>query len=748
MAARGNIKGITIEFDGKTTKLGKALKDIKTKAGDTEAALRDVNKLLKFNPTNTELLAQKQTILKKRVEETEEKLKQLKKAQETLDANGVDKNSAQYQELRREIIETESKLERFEKTANEVGDIKLEALKSQFQQVGAKVQEVGENIKAFGENMTKYVTVPLTALGAGITKSFTDVDAGLDIIITKTGANAAQMEEFEAIYNRMAASIPADFETIGTAIGEVNTRFGVYGEQLEELSTLFVQFAEINDTDVNDAIDTTSKIMAAYGLTIDEVSGLLDTMNTVGQNTGISMSTLGQSMITYQGSLQELGLTYEQAAFFLGEMEVSGVELSDVMGALQKAYINAASEGKTLTDALTEMQGVLDSNATDQEKYNAVAELFGTKSAPKLINALESGALSFDEFGEAGQTNLNSVADTFAATLDPIDEFKTTLNQLQIVGADIGNTLFDILQPALQTIADVLRDIKDFWDGLSPEAQDAIVKALLLAAALGPVLTAVGGLVSGIGGLIAKIGLLSPGLLALMASAAPIVGIIVAIGAALVVLITHWEEISAVVDEVVYGMIIPALESLWQGFSDAFDTVVNTVSSAVETVRSTITDGLNSAYNTVSSVLGDIKSTFTDIWEDAKSIVSNAIEKIKGFMDFNWSLPHIKLPHFSVSGSANPLDWIKNGVPHISVDWYKTGGIFSNPSIIGVGEAGSEAVLPLDDFYRYMDRNFSGGGATINVTINAAPGQDVNAIANAVMRKMQREIDNKRLTFA
>jgi len=197
--------------------------------------------------------------------------------------------------------------------------------------------------------------------------------------------------------------------------------------------------------------------------------------------------------------------------------------------------------------------------------------------------------------------------------------------------------------------------------------------------------------------------------------------------------------------------------SIWNGITGTFTNVTNTMKNVLNVFLSffgtNITNVLNAVKAVVVSVLSYIRSFFSNAWSSIRSITSsvwnsiksaivqpiesardavrNAIDKIKGFMDFEWSLPHLKLPHISVSGSANPLDWLKGSVPHFSVDWYKTGGIFNSPSIIGVGESGSEAVLPLDAFYSYMDR------AVNRIIAATSGGGNAAVIYEAVKAGMQ-----------
>ena len=197
--------------------------------------------------------------------------------------------------------------------------------------------------------------------------------------------------------------------------------------------------------------------------------------------------------------------------------------------------------------------------------------------------------------------------------------------------------------------------------------------------------------------------------------------------------------------------------SIWNGITGTFTNITNTMKNVLNVFLSffgtNITNVLNAVKVVVVTVLSYIRSFFSNAWssirsvtsstwnsiraaivhpiESARDAVRNAINRIKGFMNFEWSLPHLKLPHISVSGSANPLDWLKGSVPHFSVDWYKVGGIFNSPSIIGVGEAGSEAVLPLDAFYSYMDR------AVNRIIAATGSGENAAVIYEAVKAGMQ-----------
>lgn len=147
---------------------------------------------------------------------------------------------------------------------------------------------------------------------------------------------------------------------------------------------------------------------------------------------------------------------------------------------------------------------------------------------------------------------------------------------------------------------------------------------------------------------------------------------------------------------------MPAIETIITGAMGAiqgvFDTVWPIISAVVVDAVTTITTVIQGLADLVSLVQGAfdaIKNAIDNPMETAKNLVKAAIEAIKGFFQFKIQWPHIPLPHFSISGSANPLDWLKGGLPRISIDWYARGGIVDGPTLIGAGEAGPEAIVPL-----------------------------------------------------
>ena len=253
--AKKVVQGITIDIGGNTTPLNDALKEVNAKSRNLQTELKQVDKLLKLDPTNTELLAQKQQILSESIQNTEDKLNKLKEAQKNAKEqmqNGNDITAEQYRQLQRDIIRTEETLNSLKKAAEDSN--------------GAldKVAEVSEKIGNKSDELVKKllpVTAGVAAIGTASVAAFNELDAGYDTIITKTGASGEALDELQNSMNAVFGDLPTTAENAGIAIGEVNTRFGATGETLETLSKQFIEFAQINETDLNNSIGMTNKIM-------------------------------------------------------------------------------------------------------------------------------------------------------------------------------------------------------------------------------------------------------------------------------------------------------------------------------------------------------------------------------------------------------------------------------------------------------------------------------------------------------
>lgn len=668
------IKGITIEVNGDTTGLSKALQGVNKDLRTAQNGLRDVDKLLKIDPGNVDLLRQKQGYFNDAITATEEKLKTEREALEQMkNADGFDKNSEQAKALERQIIADEQALDSLKKQAKDFGSVASQ----QFKLAGDKVKEVGDKISGVGTAMSTHVTAPIVAVGAASLAAFNEVDAGADAIVKRTGASGDALAGMQAQMEKIATTIPVGFEEAGNAIGEVNTRFGLTGDELGGLTQMFLEFAAVNDTDVVSAIDNTQKALSAWGLEGDEAVNVLDTLTYVGQATGASVDSLTQGLINNGAAFQEMGLTLDQAAMFMGQLEVSGADASTVMGGLQKALKNAATDGVPLNEALAQLQDTILNGTGATDGLTAAYDLFG-KSGAQVYEAVKNGTIDFSNFGDEVLYVGDTMQSTFENTLDPVDGFTTAMNSAKIAGAELGGVIQTAAAPIIQQFAGFIQTLTEKFRALTPEQQQTIVKIGAVVAAIGPAILIIGKIVSAVGTVISVLG--------------TVVGVLggpvtIAIGAAVaagVLLYKNWDTVKQ------------KAQQLWDFLKRTFEGIKNTI--------------------------------------------GNAIDRIRGLFNFEWHFPQLKLPHFSISGSFSlsppsvphlNVDWYRKA--------YNNGVMFTQPTVLatpgglkGFGDGnGAEVVLGLNRL-----RELAGGGVTNNITIYGAQGQSEEALANIVIDKI------------
>lgn len=745
MAAK-TLKGITVEINGKTTGLANALKDVTKTSTALSSNLKEINKALKLDPGNTELLNEKQKILSESVAAARKELETLEGVQKQVSdqyANG-DIDRGAWLEYQNKLQKAKQHLEDLEKAQKDFGTAAAQTIK----EAGAKIEEYGGKASKVGETLTKNVTTPLTAAAAAGVAAFSAVDEGVDTIVTATGASGEALDGLVASYETIATSIPEELGDVASAVGEVNTRFHTTGEELEGQTTLFLQFAKITGGDVVSSVDSADKVLKTFGKTSDDASGLLGMVAKAAQDTGINAQGLMDDVLANSATFKELNFSLEESVNFMALLDENGVESGVALAGLKKAVVNLTDAGMSESEALQTVIDKIKNAGSETEALTIAQETFGTKGAAEMATAIREGRLSLDDLSASMADYSTVVTDTYNNTMDGVDGATTAANAAKIAMSTLGETISDMLAPIFQHLTQLLIDAKARFDTLDDGQKQAIVTIGLIVAAIGPalvvigkVITAVGTITTGVGSLVGFVGgtvvpLISSTLMPILSGlwgllvTNPIGVVVVAIGGLMAAFVLLWNKC--------------------EGFRNFW---INLFSS----VKSTVVDAKNNVLSTFDGIKNGISSRI----EGAKNSVHNAIENIKGFFNFSWSLPHLQLPHPYISGrfSLNPPS-----VPSFGINWYKEGGILSGAQIfgqmggnlLGGGEAGQEAVLPLSDFYSHLDgilsryMNNTASGLVIQLNIERfenGGSEDIKEIARRVGIEVRREVEKKRGGF-
>lgn len=752
----------------------------------------------------------------------EEKAKKTREALTT----AIDKQKAKVDQLKSAVDQAEASGNVSENTLNRAktalanATIELNKMEQELDSIPSKVNEsasawdnwnaaadkigdVSAKVTTVGDNMTKYVSAPITAVGAAGVAAFKALDSGYDTIITKTGATGDGLADLKEQANDLFTSMNVSMDDVGTAIGEVNTKFGLTGDECEDLSRKFLEFAKINSADVNTSIDNTQKILAAFNMDASEAGNVLDVLNTTGQATGASVDSMAGSLVNNAAALQQMGLDAYQSIDALGKFEMSGVDSNTAVTGLTKALKNATEQGIPLDQALLDLEDTIRNGSGDMDGLTAAYDLFG-KSGAAVYQGIQNGTLSFTNLATSADVlnaSLGSVDATFQATQDPIDSFQIAMNSAKVGLAELGTNILVAVAPAIQSLTTAIQGVTTWFSGLSEGQQRTIITIGGVVAAIGPLLSGIGrvgtgvstvmkvlgsaGGASGLIGAIGSVGTLITGtvipaigsVLVAIAPALPIIlGVAAAIAAVILVVknwgaITEWfsgvwSTVTTWVSEKVQALkdgIINAWNNIKTTTSNVWNGIKTTVSNVWNGIKSTVTSIVSGVYNTIKTKFDAAKYAITHPIEAAKTAVQNAINAIKGFFNFSWKLPDLKLPHFSIVGSfsLNPPS-----VPHLSISWYKKAYgqpmMFRSPTVLatasglkGFGDGnGGEVVIGQSMMYSMIRGAVADGmnGSTynndINIVVNAAPGQDAEEIAEIVSRKINEAVYARRAVFA
>ncbi|HGS0521368.1 TPA: phage tail tape measure protein, partial [Streptococcus pneumoniae] len=778
----------------------KSILNLNKEINNVAKELDIVNQKLELDPKNVELSEEKMKLLGKQSSLAKDKVQELKRKQEELGKEKI--GTEEWRQLQNEIGQAEVEVLKIDKAMGNLGDSSRSATGNIKEATGYLKADVMMNIaEKAGQLGQKMVDAGKKTVGA-----WSEIDEAMDTVTTKTGLTGEALLGLQEIAKGIATSLPsATFQESADAVGELNTQFGLTGDTLQSAAEYLLKYSKITGEDISNSAINAKKAIDAYGLSNEDLARVLDSVTKVGQDTGQSYDSIFQKAIDGAPQIKMLGLSFKEGATLIGRFEKSGIDSSAALASLSKATVNYAKDGKTLTEGLNETVNAIQNATSKTEAIRIASEVFGNRAAPKMVDAIQRGAFSFNDLAEAAQNSSGTVATTFAETKDPFDDLTTYSNKAKEGLAEIGGTLLETVIPALEPLMGMLESAVNWFTSLNETDQQTIVILGLVTTAVMLLLGAIAPLVIAIGAIGAPVGIVVAAIVAAIAAITLIIQAIMNWGTIsewlqstwdacaawlselwtniVTTATTAWSSFTAWLSEIwssvvstgqslwssftstlsnIFSSLISGAQSLWSSFtstlSNLWSGLVSTGSNLFNNLSGTISGIFNGILSTASNIWNSIKSTISNAIDGAKNAVSNAIQAIKNLFNFNISWPHIPLPHFYVSGSANPLDWLSQGVPSIGIEWYAKGGIMTKPTLFGMngnramvgGEAGAEAILPLNkstlgaigqsiantmNTSNSINVNFSG------VTIREEA--DLNRLADVVGTRIAEELQRK-----
>lgn len=650
------IKGITIELDGETRGLDKALSDVNKKSNSVAKELRDVERLLKFNPGNTELVAQKQKLLGDQVETTKDKLNRLKDAEAEVQRqfeNG-EIGEEQYRAFQREITETESKLSHFENQL-EQSQTKLERFGEKMGDAGDKLKNAGEGMKKTGKTMSTHVTAPLAGMAAIMLKTGMDFESSMSNVQAISGATGDDLQALEDKARELGSSTSKSASEAADALGYMALAGWDTTQMMDGLEPV-LRLSEAGGIDLARASDLVTDSMSALGLEVSDLPGYLDKVAKASQKSNTDIDALMEAYLVAGGTFDRFNVSTEESAALLGVLANRGTKageagtavnaimdnLTSGTGAAAKALeemgisaFDSEGEFRGMEDVLYDVKDALD--GADEETRAQYMSMIAGKNHGKSFQKILSGL--GDEYqdlkGDISESDdaLNDMADTMQ------DNAKGKIEQLKSAFEELSIQFSDIVLPAVTSLIEKVTDLINWFGDLDESTQKVIITIGAIAAAIGPILIIVGQMAIGIGGLMSLFSKLVPvisGAIAVIGSiSAPVwiaiaaIGALVAIGVALY---KNWDTIKEKAVEV-WEAITEFLSETWESIKETMLAVWEPIAEFFTELWEQITEVFNTALELLSEKLNEywevMGEGITEMWEGIVLFFENIWEIIK-----------------------------------------------------------------------------------------------------------------------
>ena len=520
-------------------------------------------------------------------------------------------------------------------------------------------------------------------------------DEAADAIRIGTGATGDALDGLLDDFDEVYKSVPTTMEDASKAIADYNTRLGLTGPQLQEISKQALQVSDMLGDDLSGVIEESSQAFQQWNIDADNMGSAMDYIFKVSQSTGMGFTDLMSNMQKFGPQLQEMGYSFETASALMGQLDKAGVNTEEVLSAMKKSVGALAKEGISASDGLAMYYEQIKNAGTAAEAASIASEIFGTKAGSTMAAAIRDGTLAVGDLTESLLENGETIAGAAEDTYDFAERLQIMKQGLEVALKPMANTVFDglnkfmpVLQKLMEQIVPVISDaveaaapfVEEFLMGAADALEDVLPLISQLAADLLPILTQLMStllppLLSLVQTLLPPlmqiVGAILPPIASLLSTILPMITqivsavlpVLVQIISALLPVITPLLEVAL---QIVNDVIMPLLPPLMQIVQALLPPLVSLLNLVMP-----ILSPLLALLQPIASVLG----TIADVIAKIVSFGSGVISKIAGL--------------FGGGGGGG------------GVSGFATGGFTSGPSIAGEDPRyPTEAVISFNPAYR------------------------------------------------
>lgn len=579
----------------------------------------------------------------------------------------------------------------------------------------------GLNLKAVGIGAafvggTAIAIKAAVDMGKALYDLGSEFDSAYDAIRIGTGSTGDDLVALQDTMKDVYTSIPASMEDSAKAIADYNTRLGLTGDELADMSKKALQVSSMLETDLETTIEGSSKAMQQWGIDSKDMGDKMDYIFKVSQSTGMGFDELMTNMQQYGPQLQEMGYSFEEASALMGQMEKAGVNTSEVLGAMKKAVGTLAKEGINASDGMQLYFEKIQNAGTAAEATAIANEVFGARAGSTMAAAIRDGSMAVEDLTKSLEGNSESIDKAYWDTADFAEKWQLLQNQMKVAFEPVAMAVFDGMAELMPVISNVMEKltpiIAELVEKLAPLINDIF-------ATFGEVITIL------LPPLMQVVDAILPALMDIVTALSPVLGFLA-------------KMIGSVLTQAI-NIVMPYVNNLIGIFTNLINFFTNIFSGQWGAAWKNIV-------NVFKNIFGAVVNYALMPLNQLIGLINVAIEGFNQIKLPDW------VPGIGGKGINIPL------IPMISVPKFATGGFTDGVSI--AGEAGMEAIISFDKAYRnknigiwekagqMLGVSSSGssvniGGVTINFDVSGSsnPEDVVRAIKNNIHDVVDELVD-------
>lgn len=471
--------------------------------------------------------------------------------------------------------------------------------------------------ESVGKNMTKYLTVPLVAVGGMALAAANDIDKAYKDIQIGTGATGDELQGLHDSFDEVFTSVPQGAQEVASVIADLNTLMGVSGDEAEVMAKKILDSARMNGLDSANLTRQASEALNRWGFEGEEAASKMDLVFKASQDTGTGMDELFSLMSRHGSTLEAFGMGFDESAYWIGEMEKAGFDVNGVIREMRSSLDKLAADGKDPAEAFANLSDEIKNAESSTKAAEIASEVFGSR-ARDVSDAVRSGKFDFEDLtGQIGDYE-NAIDKAAEENQTLADRFGILKNETQASLQPLGEIILDLAERAIPPLISAVQSIAEWFSSLSPVTQKVIF-------GLGVLLAIVGPLIAIFLKLLPIIKLIGS---AIMLLTSPIGLVIAAIAALVAVVFIYWDEIKE--------FTIMVFTAIGDFFVGIWDWIKDTWNSSVEWLSNLISGAWNWIKETTENVWNAIKGFFSSIWEGIKDLFSFYIETYKKIISTAW----------------------------------------------------------------------------------------------------------------